>query len=142
GESEILHSGTDITLITYGSSVRIAQEAIQLLDQSGIQVELIDLQTLIPLDLNGCVPQSLKKTSRLCILDEDVPGGASAYIFQQLQTQYNIYSLLDAAPVFISAKAHRPAYGSDGDYFSKPNADDVYEVLYAIMQESNPQRFQ
>lgn len=141
GECEVLQAGTDITLVSYGSCIRIAQEAIQLLNQTGIQVELIDLQTLIPFDLNGAVKQSLKKTSRLCILDEDVPGGASAYIFEQLQTQHNIYTLLDAAPVFITAKAHRPAYGSDGDYFSKPNTDEVFEKLYAIMHEFNPQRF-
>jgi 2-oxoisovalerate dehydrogenase E1 component len=141
GKVELLTEGTDITLVTYGSSVRVAQEAIRHLEQAGISVELIDVQTLIPFDLGHDIAQSVKKTSRLVVLDEDVPGGASAYIVQKIIGEQDAFRYLDAAPLAITAKDHRPAYGSDGDYFSKPSADDVYDALYNMMREAHPTRF-
>jgi pyruvate/2-oxoglutarate/acetoin dehydrogenase E1 component/TPP-dependent pyruvate/acetoin dehydrogenase alpha subunit len=140
GVPEILVSGTDITLVTYGSCVRIAEEAIQLLDKAGVSVELIDVQTLLPFDLEGIILHSLKKTNRIVFFDEDVPGGASAYMMQQVLEKHNGYQYLDSSPLTISAKPHRPPYGSDGDYFSKPNAEDVYEKLMAMVVEFQPNR--
>jgi pyruvate/2-oxoglutarate/acetoin dehydrogenase E1 component/TPP-dependent pyruvate/acetoin dehydrogenase alpha subunit len=141
GIPETLKEGSDITLVTYGSCVRIAQEAIAMLETHGISVELIDVQTLIPFDIKSSIVESLKKTSRLVVLDEDVPGGASAYITQKIVEEQGGYRYLDSNPVTIASKEHRPAYGSDGDYFSKPSADDVFDTLYGIMHESNPQQF-
>ncbi|MCA0430676.1 MAG: transketolase [Bacteroidetes bacterium] len=141
GITETLQNGTDITLVTYGSSIRIAQEAIKLLEPFNVSVELIDLQTLIPFDKNHSIVNSIKKTNRLVVLDEDVPGGASAYILQKVLEEQNAYNYLDSTPTTITAKEHRPAYGSDGDYFSKPSADDVFEILYNIMSESNPTKY-
>ncbi len=141
GIPETLNEGTDVTLVTYGSSVRIAQDAIKLLERFGISVELIDVQTLIPFDINHSLVQSLKKTNRLVVLDEDVPGGASAYILQKIVEEQGGYQFLDAKPITIASKEHRPAYGSDGDYFSKPNADDVFDVVYNLLHESNPNQF-
>ena len=141
GVPEIMQEGSHVTLVTYGSSVRVAQEAIKFLAQKGISVELIDLQTLIPFDVNHVVGASLQKTNRLVVLDEDVPGGAGAYILQKVLEEQKGYNHLDAAPLTIAAKEHRPAYGSDGDYFSKPNADEVFELVYNMMHESNPQQF-
>ncbi len=141
GVAEILQEGTDITLVTYGSCVRVAQEAIQQLAPFGISVELIDVQTLLPFDLRHTIAQSLQKTNRLVVLDEDVPGGASAYILQQILEQQNAYHALDSKPITITAKAHRSAYGSDGDYFSKPQADHVFEAIYTMMNEVAPNQF-
>ena len=141
GVPEVLAEGADVTLVTYGSSVRIAQEAIKLLAKTGVNVELIDVQTLIPFDIHHSLVDSLKKTNRLVVLDEDVPGGASAYILQIILEQQGGYRYLDAPPLTITSKEHRPAYGSDGDYFSKPNADDVFERVYGLMRESDPGRF-
>lgn len=141
GVPETLIEGNDITLVTYGSSVRIAQEAITQLNELGISVELIDVQSLLPFDVQHHIVKSLKKTNRIAFLDEDVPGGASSYMMQQVLEVQNGYFLLDAAPITITAKAHRPAYGTDGDYFSKPSAEDVFEALYAIMAEANPQQY-
>jgi pyruvate/2-oxoglutarate/acetoin dehydrogenase E1 component/TPP-dependent pyruvate/acetoin dehydrogenase alpha subunit len=133
GVPEVLQSGTDITLVTYGSCVRIAQEALETLNQQGISVELIDIQTLMPFDLEHLIVSSVKKTSRLIVLDEDVPGGASAYILQEILEKQNAYRYLDAAPVTIAAAPNRPAYGSDGDYFCKPSAEDIIDAVYKIM---------
>lgn len=141
GIPEVLAEGSDITLVTYGSCVRVAQDAIKLLNEKGISVELIDLQTLLPFDIHHSIQHSIKKTSRLVVLDEDVPGGASAYIVQKIVEEQNAFRYLDAVPVTITAKEHRPAYGSDGDYFSKPSVDDVYERLYALMHEAHPEQF-
>jgi 2-oxoisovalerate dehydrogenase E1 component len=141
GIPEILHIGKDITLVSYGSTLRIAVEAIKSLENFGISVELIDVQTLIPFDTHHSIVESVKKTNRLVVLDEDVPGGASAYILQKIIEEQSAYRHLDSAPLTIASKEHRPAYGSDGDYFSKPNADDVFERLYAMMRESDPNRF-
>ncbi|PBQ33490.1 transketolase [Sphingobacteriaceae bacterium] len=141
GVPEILTEGKDVTLVTYGSSVRIAQEALKHLEKHGISVELIDVQTLIPFDIHKSLVESVKKTNRLVVLDEDVPGGASAYILQKIMEEQGAYKFLDSAPLTIASKEHRPAYGSDGDYFSKPNADDVFDMIYRLMHESNPAQF-
>lgn len=141
GVPEVLNEGQDVTLVTYGSCVRIAQAAIQLLQPFGISVELIDVQTLIPFDLESRIARSLQKTNRLVILDEDVPGGASAYILQKILETQNGYRYLDSAPVTITASEHRTPYGSDGDYFSKPNAENVFEAVYKLLYEAEPGRF-
>jgi pyruvate/2-oxoglutarate/acetoin dehydrogenase E1 component/TPP-dependent pyruvate/acetoin dehydrogenase alpha subunit len=136
GFPEILVEGKDVTLVTYGSSVKIALEAIKMLEKANISVELIDLQTLIPFDIKKMIVKSLEKTNRIVIFDEDVPSGASAYILQKIIEEQNGYMFLDAKPITITSKEHRPAYGSDGDYFSKPNSDDVFEIIYNLMHES------
>ena len=141
GVPETLVEGSDITLVTYGSCVRIAQDAISQLEEVGISVELIDVQSLLPFDIHHRIVESLKKTNRLVILDEDVPGGASSYIMQQILEVQKGYYHLDSEPRTIAAKAHRPAYGSDGDFFSKPSAEEVFAEVYALMHESDPGRF-
>jgi pyruvate/2-oxoglutarate/acetoin dehydrogenase E1 component/TPP-dependent pyruvate/acetoin dehydrogenase alpha subunit len=141
GEPEILREGKDITIVTYGSMCRIVMEAANQLQTLGIEAEIIDVQTLSPFDINSRIVESIKKTSRVIFADEDVPGSASAYMMQQVVEKQNAYRWLDSAPVTISAKDHRPPYGSDGDYFTKPNMDDVIEMAYKIMREANPQRF-
>lgn len=141
GIPEVINSGNDITLVTYGSCCRIAADAVKLLEEKGISVDLIDVQTLLPFDIHHSIVESVKKTNRLVVLDEDVPGGASAYILQQILEEQEAYKYLDAKPITISAKAHRPAYGSDGDYFSKPSVEDVFEILYTIMSEAKPKEF-
>ena len=141
GIPEVLTHGNDVTLVTYGSSVRVAQEAIKMLEPLGITVELIDVQTLIPFDIHHSLVESLKKTNRLIVFDEDVPGGASAYILQKIMEEQNGFRYLDSAPITLCSKEHRPAYGSDGDYFSKPNADDVFDAVYNLMKEVRPAQF-
>jgi pyruvate/2-oxoglutarate/acetoin dehydrogenase E1 component len=141
GVPEILKYGEDITLVTYGSCVRIAQEAIELLANHGIRVELIDAQTLLPFDINHSIVESLKSTNRIAFLDEDVPGGATSFMMQQVLEVQGGYKFLDAQPLTIAAKEHRPAYGSDGDYFSKPSVDSVFEALYNTMHEANPNKY-
>lgn len=141
GKVELLREGGDLTLLTYGSCCKLAQEACVLLESAGISVELIDAQTLVPFDLNHDVCTSVKKTGKLLVVDEDVPGGASAYLMQQVLEVQGAFRYLDAAPVTLAAKEHRPAYGSDGDYFSKPSVDDMFETVYAMMHEYNPQRY-
>ena len=141
GIPETLISGTDVTLVTYGSSVRIAQDAIKQLEEHGISVELIDVQTLLPFDIHHKIVDSLKKTNRVVFFDEDVPGGGSAYMMQKVLEEQAGYQFLDSKPLTIAAKAHRPAYGSDGDYFSKPSADDVFDVIYNLMLEVNPSKY-
>ena len=141
GIPEILKSGTDISLVTYGSCVRIAEEAIHALEKIQISVELIDIQSLLPFDRHHSIASSLKKTGKLLILDEDVPGGASAFILQQIIEVQNGFQWLDSAPKTLTAKAHRPAYGTDGDYFSKPSVEDVINAVYNIMNEYNPLKF-
>jgi len=142
GEVEILSNGTDMTVVSYGSTLRIVQEVIHQLETYGISIELIDVQTLWPFDQAKACVESLKKTNRLAIIDEDVPGGYSAFLLQQILEHQEGYRFLDSKPITISAKEHRPAYGSDGDYFSKPNADEIFEKLYTLMYESNPSRFE
>ncbi len=141
GIPETLQQGSDVTLITYGSSVRIAQDAIKLLNDHGISVELIDVQTLLPFDTKHSIVESLKKTNRVVFFDEDVPGGATAYMMQKVLEEQGGYQYLDSKPITIAAKEHRPAYGSDGDYFSKPSVDDVFDVIYNLMLEVNPSKY-
>lgn len=141
GVVESLKEGSDLTLVTYGSSCRIAMEAADLLEEMGISIEVIDIQSLLPFDRKHDIVKSLQKTNRLLVLDEDVPGGASAFILQQVLEEQNGYRYLDSRPETLTSKAHRPAYGSDGDYFSKPQVDDVVERVYRVMNESDPERF-
>jgi len=141
GKVETLKEGNDLTIVSYGSTVRMAQDAAKQLNEVGISAEVIDVQTLLPFDLDHEIASSLKKTSRLLIVDEDVPGGASAFILQQILQEQKGYFSLDAEPTLLTAKAHRPAYGTDGDYFSKPSIDDIFETAYAIMAESNPAKY-
>ena len=141
GVPEILNEGTDITLVTYGSCVRIAQTALTLLKRFNVSAELIDVQTLIPFDVNGIILESLKKTNKIVFFDEDVPGGATAYMMQKVIEDMGGYFYLDAKPETVTAKAHRAAYTTDGDYFSNPNEEDVFERVYRIMHEYNPKKF-
>ncbi|MBU6325032.1 MAG: transketolase [Bacteroidetes bacterium] len=141
GIPEVIREGSDITIVTYGSCCRIAVEAAELLSEAGIDVEIIDVQTLLPFDLNHSITKRLQETNRVLFLDEDVPGGATAYMMQQVLEVQGAYQYLDSAPSTLTAKAHRPAYGSDGDYFSKPSADDVFTAVYQIMHEADPKRF-
>lgn len=141
GKVEILEEGSDITLVSYGSSIRIAQKAIEKLKLLGIQVELIDVQTLLPFDISHDISTSIYKTNKIIVLDEDVPGGASAFILQQVLEKQNAFQFLDSAPVSITAKDHRSPYGSTGDYFTKPNAEDIMEAAIKMMHEYNPRLF-
>jgi pyruvate/2-oxoglutarate/acetoin dehydrogenase E1 component/TPP-dependent pyruvate/acetoin dehydrogenase alpha subunit len=141
GVPEILSEGSDVTLVTYGSCIRIAQDAIEQLALIGVSVELIDVQTLLPFDVNHIILQSVKKTNRVVFFDEDVPGGATAFMMQQVIEEQGAFNYLDSMPLTVTAKHHRPAHGSDGDYFSKPNAEDIYEAIYAMMGESAPNKF-
>lgn len=141
GKTETLRYGEDVTLVTYGSCCRIAQEACELLAQHGIRVEIIDVQTLLPFDINHSIVDSLKSTNRIVFLDEDVPGGATSFMMQQVLEKQGGYQFLDSKPLTITANEHRPAYGSDGDYFSKPSVDTVFRVIYQLMHESNPQKW-
>lgn len=141
GVPEVLQEGTDITLVTYGSCVRIAEEAIEQLDLAGVSVELVDVQTLLPFDRHALILESIKKTNRVIFLDEDVQGGASAFMMQQVLDKQNAYQYLDSAPKAISAKDHRSAYASDGNYFCKPNAEDVFETAYGMMHEFDPEAY-
>ncbi len=141
GKIETILNGKDITVVSYGSTLRIVKDTAKRLLQDGISIEIIDLQCLIPFDLKNEIKESLRRTNRLLIVDEDVPGGASAYILQQLIEKQNIFNLLDSTPKLLTAKAHRPAYGGDGDYFSKPSEDDIFEAAYEIMNEFNPTKY-
>ncbi|MCS6980518.1 MAG: thiamine pyrophosphate-dependent enzyme [Flavobacteriales bacterium] len=141
GVPEVVRAGTDVTLVTYGSCCRIALAAAQDLAELGIEVEVVDVQTLLPFDRYHIIRTSLEKTNRLVILDEDVRGGASAYMLQKILEDQGGFELLETAPVTITAQDHRPAYGSDGDYFSKPSEDDVVEAVYALMHPLNPRDF-
>lgn len=135
GIPEIIREGSDMTIVSYGSSLRIVQEAASRLEQLGISVEIIDVQTLLPFDIHHSIVESLKKTSRILFVDEDVPGGASAYMFNHVMELQGGYRWLDASPRTLTGKAHRPAYGSDGDYFSKPNTEDVVRIVREMMAE-------
>ncbi|WP_285055759.1 alpha-ketoacid dehydrogenase subunit alpha/beta [Pedobacter ginsengisoli] len=141
GKAEVIKEGTDVTVISYGSTLRIVEEAAEELAQLGISVEIIDPQTLLPFDKDQICALSLSKTNKLLVVDEDVPGGGAAFILQQVLEEQNGYYHLDGQPRTLSAKAHRPPYGSDGDYFSKPSADDVIEEIYNMMNESNPAKY-
>lgn len=141
GYVETVREGTDITLVSYGSTLKIVEDTALQLTQVGIDAEIIDVQALMPFDLNHDIAKSVAKTNRLLVIDEDVPGGASAYILQKVLDEQNAYQYLDSKPCTLSAKAHRPAYGSDGDYFSKPSKEDVFEAVYQLMHETDPQEF-
>ena len=141
GVVETVKEGTDITIVSYGSTLRIVQETSKELQQAGINIEIIDAQSLLPFDLNGDCVKSLAKTNKLLVIDEDVPGGASAYLLQEILEKQNGYQYLDSKPCTLTAKAHRTAYGTDGDYFSKPSAEDIFEKVYDIMHESNPEKY-
>lgn len=141
GKVETIREGHDITVVSYGSTLRIVMQAVEELTDYGISSEVIDAQSLLPFDIHHHVLESVKKTNRLIVIDEDVPGGCSAYLMQQILEVQGGYNYLDSAPATLTAKAHRPAYSSDGDYFSKPNSDDVFEAIYKIMHEMDPTEF-
>ncbi|WP_026777214.1 thiamine pyrophosphate-dependent enzyme [Polaribacter sp. Hel_I_88] len=141
GVVETIKEGTDITIVSYGSTLRIVEEAAKDLLQVGIDVEIIDAQSLLPFDSNHDCVKSVMKTNKLLVVDEDVPGGASAYLLQEILENQNGYEYLDSKPSTLTAKSHRTAYGTDGDYFSKPSAEDIFEKVYGIMHEFNPQKF-
>jgi len=141
GVVETVKEGADITLVSYGSTLRVVEEAAKELQQVGIDAEVIDIQTLLPLDINGDLVKSVAKTNRLLVIDEDVPGGASSYILQYIIDEQNGYQYLDSKPQTLTAKQHRPSYGTDGDYFSKPQTEDIFEKVYEIMYEADPNKF-
>ncbi len=141
GIPEVLREGNDLTVVTYGSMCRIVMDAAAELAEIGLSLEVIDVQTLLPFDTQGIIGNSIQKTNRVLFADEDVPGGGSAFMLQQVLDNQNVYSYLDAAPQTLAAQAHRPAYSTDGDYFSKPSVEDVVEKVYQIMHESNPKKY-
>ncbi|MGX7666122.1 alpha-ketoacid dehydrogenase subunit alpha/beta [Flavobacterium pedocola] len=141
GVVETIKQGHDITLVSYGSTLRLVEQAAKELLEVGIDVEIIDIQSLLPFDINHDIVKSVAKTNRLLVIDEDVPGGASAFILQQIIDEQKGYKHLDSNPETLTAKAHRPAYGTDGDYFSKPSVEDIFEKVYSIMHETNPSKY-
>lgn len=141
GVPEIIRAGRDVTVVTYGACCRIVMEAAESLDKVGIDVEVIDVQSLLPFDIHGKIVESLHKTNRIVFIDEDVPGGTTAYMMQEVLEKQSGYAWLDSEPRSLSAQPHRPAYGSDGNYWSKPNVEDVFETVYHMMYESDPQKF-
>ena len=141
GMIEVIKPGNDITLITYGSCCKIALEAADELEKFNISIEVIDVQSLIPFDIDHNIVQSIMKTNRVVFLDEDVPGGATAYMMQEVLEKQNGYIHLDSQPLTITSQNHRPAYGDDGDYFSKSNIDNIIDGCYQIMHEYNPENY-
>lgn len=141
GVVETMTEGEDITLVSYGSTLRLVEQAALELQEVGISAEVIDVQSLLPFDLNQDIIKSVEKTNRLLVIDEDVPGGASAYIMQKIMEEQDAWRYLDSKPQTLTAKDHRPAYGTDGDYFSKPSVEDIFEKVYEIMNEANPARY-
>ncbi|HIB37347.1 alpha-ketoacid dehydrogenase subunit alpha/beta [Mesonia sp.] len=141
GVVETVKEGNDITLVSYGSTLRIVEDVAKELLEVGIDAEVIDVQSLLPFDIHHDIVKSVEKTNRLLVIDEDVPGGASAYIMQEILEKQNAYRFLDSKPQTLTAKEHRPAYGTDGDYFSKPSAEDIFEKVYSIFNEVNPEQF-
>ncbi|WP_372920176.1 thiamine pyrophosphate-dependent enzyme, partial [Salegentibacter sp.] len=141
GKVETVKEGKDITLVSYGSTLRIVEQTAQELEEFGINAEVIDVQSLLPFDLDHDIVKSVEKTSRLLVIDEDVPGGASAFILDKVLNEQNAYRFLDSKPDTLTAKEHRPAYGTDGDYFSKPSSDDIFERVYSIFHEVNPEKY-
>ncbi|MEJ8755728.1 thiamine pyrophosphate-dependent enzyme [Pontibacter sp. H259] len=141
GKPEILREGSDVTIVTYGSMCRIVMEAARQLEEFGISAEVIDVQTLLPFDIEHIISDSIRKTNRVLFTDEDVPGGASAFMMQQVVDEQGAWRWLDSKPQCLAAQAHRPPYGSDGDYFSKPNTEDVFEAVYDIMHEADPEKY-
>ncbi len=141
GVTETVREGKDMTVVSYGSTLRIVEEVAKELQEVDIDIEVIDVQSLLPFDVDHDIVKSVEKTNRLLVIDEDVPGGASAFILQKVLDEQNAYRYLDSKPQTLTAKEHRPAYGTDGDYFSKPSAEDIYEKIYSIMHESNPGKY-
>jgi len=141
GKPEILKNGADITLVTYGSCVRIAEDAADQLKEFDIDVELIDVQTLLPFDIDHMILDSIKKTNKVLFFDEDVPGGATAYMMQKVLEEQKAFFYLDAQPATLTGHEHRAAYSTDGDYFSNPNAEDVFDSVYNIMHDVNPEKY-
>ncbi len=141
GKVEIIKKGIDITVVSYGSTLRIVEKASVILEKHDISIELIDLQALIPFDIDNEISQSVQKTNKLLIIDEDYPGGASSYILNKVLNEQDAFKFLDSKPETLTAKEHRPPYGTDGDYYSKPSIDDVFEKIYKIMKEYNPDKF-
>jgi pyruvate/2-oxoglutarate/acetoin dehydrogenase E1 component len=141
GEIEVLKEGKDITLVSYGSTLNIVNEVALEILKYDIDCEVIDVQSLIPFDLSKNISKSVKKTNRLMIIDEDVPGGGSSFILQELLNNQDIYKYLDSKPCLLTAKEHRPPYGSDGDYVSKPSFEDIFEEIYSVMNEANPDKY-
>jgi pyruvate/2-oxoglutarate/acetoin dehydrogenase E1 component len=141
GIPELIRAGSDVTVVTYGACCRIALDAADKLSKAGIDVEIVDVQSLLPFDIQGKIVQSLKKTNRILFLDEDVPGGTSAYMMQEVIEKQGGYYHLDSEPRTLSGTAHRPAYGSDGDYWSKPNAETIFDSIYEMMNEVDPSRY-
>jgi pyruvate/2-oxoglutarate/acetoin dehydrogenase E1 component len=135
GVPEVIREGEDITVVSYGSQLRIIQEAAEILEKMNIECEIIDVQTLLPFDINHKILESLKKTSRILFIDEDVPGGACGYMFNKVMEEQGGYRWLDVSPRTITSKPHRPSYGSDGDYFSKPNREEIVDVIKEMMSE-------
>ncbi|MTI28039.1 alpha-ketoacid dehydrogenase subunit alpha/beta [Fulvivirga kasyanovii] len=141
GKPEVLREGEDVTIVTYGSMCRVIMDAAEQLQEEGISCEVIDVQTLLPFDIDHSIVESLKKTNRVVFADEDVPGGASAFMMQKVLEEQGGYRYLDSKPITITGKEHRPAYASDGDYFSKPNTEEVFDKVYALMAEANPEKY-
>jgi pyruvate/2-oxoglutarate/acetoin dehydrogenase E1 component len=141
GQPEVIRQGEDVTIVTYGPLCRISMEAAERLQEVGISTEIVDVRTLLPFDLDGRILESLKKTNRIVFLDEDVPGGTTAYMMQEVIEKQGGYYWLDAEPRTLSSKPHRPAYGSDGNYFSKPNVETIFETVYELMHEAAPEKF-
>ncbi len=141
GVPEVVRAGRDVTVVTYGACVRLALQAAERLARVGIEAEVIDVQSLLPFDLQGQIAESLKKTSRILFVDEDMPGGTTAYMMREVLETQGGYTWLDAAPRTLSAKPHRPAYGDDGDYWSKPNVESIFDAVYALMHEARPRDF-
>jgi pyruvate/2-oxoglutarate/acetoin dehydrogenase E1 component len=141
GTPQILRKGDDLTLVTYGACCRIVLQAADQLSQLGIEAEVIDVRTLLPFDIHGVILESLKKTNRILFVDEDVPGGTTAYMLQEVIEKQGGYTWLDSKPRTLPGKPHRPAYGSDGDYWSKPNVEQVFQAVYEIMHEVDPSNY-
>jgi pyruvate/2-oxoglutarate/acetoin dehydrogenase E1 component len=141
GVPEVIREGSDLTLVTYGACCRLAQEAATQLSELGVQIEIVDVQSLLPFDIHHRIVDSLQKTNRLLVLDEDVPGGASAYIIQQVLEVQGGYYHLDSPPVTLTSQAHRPAFGTDGDYFSKPQVEHIVKAAYGLMHDADPRAF-
>jgi pyruvate/2-oxoglutarate/acetoin dehydrogenase E1 component len=141
GEAEVVKEGSDLTIVSYGSTFNLCAIAAQQLADQGIDVELVDARTLLPFDSTGICVKSVQKTNRLLIVDEDVPGGASAYLLDQIINKQGAFKWLDSEPNTLTSKAHLPAYGTDGDYFSKPSIEDIFDAAYAMMSEANPTKY-
>jgi 2-oxoisovalerate dehydrogenase E1 component len=141
GVPEVLRQGSDVTLVTYGATTRIVIEAADLLATVGVNAEVIDVQTLLPFDVRGVIVESVKKTNRVAFIDEDVPGGATAFMMRQVLERDRGFEWLDSEPRTITGKEHRPAYGSDGDYWSKPNRETIFRAVYDLMHETNPRMY-